>query len=99
MVDQSLRVLQFRGQTGAFLEPASGEPTLNLLKMAREGLIYALRTATHEARRLGHPVRREGVRIRDQKGWHRVNVEVLPLEGSSTGHLLVLFEQAGASGG
>jgi two-component system CheB/CheR fusion protein len=99
VVDENLRILQFRGQTGLFLEPASGEPSLNLLKMAREGLIYALRTATHEARRLGHPVRREGVRIRDHKGSHHVNVEVLPLEGSSARHLLVLFEQAGATAG
>ena len=39
------RIVQFRGQTGAFLEPAPGEASLSLLKMAREGLLHGLRSA------------------------------------------------------
>ena len=50
IVDDDLQIVQFRGQTGPFLEPAPGEASLNLLKMAREGLLYGLRTALHEAR-------------------------------------------------
>ena len=43
VVDGQLNVVQFRGQTGTFLEPAPGEPSLNMLKMAREGLLHGLR--------------------------------------------------------
>src|SRR5207248_8711837 len=45
IVDQDLQIVQFRGQTGAFLEPAPGDPSMNVLKMAREGLLHPLRSA------------------------------------------------------
>src|SRR5262249_47865447 len=35
VVDSDMQIVQFRGQTGAFLEPAPGEASLNVLKMAR----------------------------------------------------------------
>ena len=56
-----LQIVQFRGQTGPFLEPAPGEASLNLLKMAREGLLYGLRTAVHASREgAGDPSARKG---------------------------------------
>src|SRR5262249_26340750 len=51
VVDGHLQVVQFRGQTGAFLEPAPGDPSLNLLKMAREGLLHGLRSGLQDVRR------------------------------------------------
>ncbi len=51
VVDNDLQIVQFRGQTGAYLEPAPGEASLNLLKMSREGLLYGLRTALHAVRK------------------------------------------------
>lgn len=38
VIDTEMEILQFRGHTGPYLEPASGKASLNLLKMAREGL-------------------------------------------------------------
>src|SRR5262249_46153999 len=61
VVDSEMQIVQFRGQTGAFLEPAPGEASLNVLKMAREGLLYGLRTAVHAARKNRQPVRKEGL--------------------------------------
>src|SRR5262249_3862654 len=45
IVNDDMRIIQFRGQTGRFLEPAPGDASLNLLKMCREGLLHGLRTA------------------------------------------------------
>jgi hypothetical protein len=39
VVDENLKSVQFRGQTGHSLEAASGEPNLSILKMAHEGLL------------------------------------------------------------
>src|SRR5207237_2786158 len=64
IVDSDLQIVQFRGQTGAFLEPAPGEASLGLLKMARDGLLYGLRTALHDARRSDAAVRKEGLRVK-----------------------------------
>src|SRR5262249_22974265 len=51
IVDGDLQIVQFRGQTGVFLEPAAGDPSLNMLKMAREGLLYGLRSILNDVRR------------------------------------------------
>src|SRR5262249_18378494 len=57
LVNLNFEVLQFRGRTSRYLEIPQGEPTANLLKMAREGLFLELRSALNEARRHQAPVR------------------------------------------
>src|SRR5262249_18687612 len=89
IVDQSLQIVQFRGQTGRFLEPPAGEPTLGLLKMAREGLLFPLRSAIQAARRKHRGVRKEGVFVRQDGEWGKINLEVIPLGTSGAGHMLV----------
>jgi two-component system CheB/CheR fusion protein len=93
VVDAEMQIVQFRGQTGHYLEPAPGDPNLSLLKMAREGLLYGLRTALHMARKRGVVVRREGLRVKANGGWHTVNLEIIPLLGPGRTHYLVLFEE------
>ena len=80
VVDADLQIVQFRGQTGAYLEPAPGEASLNLLKMSREGLLYGLRTALHAVRKSKAPVRRTGLRVKSSRGWKPVTLDVLPLD-------------------
>src|SRR5262249_32766994 len=79
VVDAEMQIVQFRGQTGAFLEPAPGEASLNLLKMAKEGLLYGLRSAMHAVRKSRVGVRRSGLQVRDGKRWTRVDLEIIPL--------------------
>jgi two-component system CheB/CheR fusion protein len=95
VIDDRLEVLQFRGQTGPFLEPAPGAASLNLLKMAREGLAAELRGAIDEARRGRCPARREGVLMRGNGDYREVNLQVFPLSPSPGRRcFLVLFEIA-----
>jgi two-component system CheB/CheR fusion protein len=53
VVDDELRIVQFIGHTGRYLEPAPGDANLTLPKMVREGLLHGLRTAFQQARREG----------------------------------------------
>ncbi|HXE54223.1 MAG TPA: chemotaxis protein CheB [Tepidisphaeraceae bacterium] len=95
IVDSENQIVQFRGQTGAFLEPAPGEASLNVLKMAREGLLYGLRTALYDARKNNSPVRREGLRVKRNGHILDVNLEIVPLSGAGGNggrHYLILFE-------
>jgi two-component system, chemotaxis family, CheB/CheR fusion protein len=94
IVDQDMQILQFRGQTGTFLEPAPGDPSMSLLKMAREGLLYGIRTAFHAARKSGAPVAKDGLKVRQNGGWLDVRIEVVPLGSSARNHFLVLFQAA-----
>jgi two-component system CheB/CheR fusion protein len=94
VVDADLHIVQFRGQTGDYLEPAPGDPSLSVLKMAREGLLYGLRAALQTAREKNVPVARDGLRVRSSGGWCEVNLEVVPLLVGERHHYLVLFHEA-----
>jgi chemotaxis methyl-accepting protein methylase/signal transduction histidine kinase/chemotaxis response regulator CheB len=97
LVNEKMEILQFRGQTGAFLQAAPGEPQSNVVKMARPGLSSILRATLGRAREERAPVRADGVEV-DQGGFMRTcNVVVVPFTGlpEATGQLyLVLFEDA-----
>jgi two-component system CheB/CheR fusion protein len=93
VVDGDLHIVQFRGQTGRYLEPAPGDPSLSLLKMAREGLLYGLRSALQSARKRNAAARRDGLRVRTNGGWHDVDIEVVPLTIAERAHFLVLFHE------
>ncbi len=91
IVDRELQIVQFRGQTGAFLSPAPGDPTMNLLKMARDGLLHGLRAAFQAASKSSKSVRKDGLRVEQNGSWCNVGVEVIPMTASGRGHYLVLF--------
>ena len=100
IVDDALNVVHVRGDTGAYLQVASGEPTYSLLKMAREGLVVALRTALLKARQKKAAVSQQ-VAVRQNGQLKEVHLKVVPISGSSGGtgradalHFLVLFEGA-----
>jgi two-component system CheB/CheR fusion protein len=96
LINDAFDVLQFRGQTGPFLAPAPGEPSHNLLKMAREGLFMALRSAVTECLRTGGAVRHPDVRIRGEGVDREIDLHVLPVRLPQAGGercCLVLFEE------
>ncbi len=95
IVNGDLEIVQFRGRTGAFLEPAPGKASLNILKMARQGLMTDLRLALDKAKKSGETVRRDAIEIRSDGKYLDVNLEVVPLK-THTGYpcFLVAFEEA-----
>ena len=99
LVTDELEIVQFRGETGAYLAPASGRASLSLLKMLREGLLLPLRSALTRARREGEPVRKDGVRVKTNGGWHQVDVEVIPVRTAAMARncYLILFHERAAA--
>ncbi|MBZ5594350.1 MAG: PAS domain-containing protein [Acidobacteriia bacterium] len=93
IINEDQEVLQFRGQTGMFLEPPPGPASYNILKMAREGLAVDLRSAVRLAMSGGAAVRHEGLRIKHDGDYLEFDLEVLPLKQPPAGgrFLLVLF--------
>jgi two-component system CheB/CheR fusion protein len=92
VVDAENHIVLFRGHTGRYLEPAPGDPSLSVLKMAREGLLHGLRSALQAARTRNAAARREGLRVRSNGGWRDVDLQVLPFAIGERRHFLVLFE-------
>ncbi|MBU7005167.1 chemotaxis protein CheB [Phosphitispora fastidiosa] len=96
IINEALEVIQFRGHTGAYLEHASGTPSLNLLKMARDGLLLGLRAAVNQAKKENRPFTKEGLHVIYNGQSKIVSVHVIPIEESSykARYFLVLFENA-----
>jgi two-component system, chemotaxis family, CheB/CheR fusion protein len=98
LVNGDLEVLQFRGDTGWYLAPAPGKASLNVLKMAREGLMVSLRAALHRARKEGAAVQEKRVRVRSNGGYREIDLSVIPVNAPAPAGAcyLVLFEDAAA---
>ncbi|MGH8473100.1 MAG: CheR family methyltransferase, partial [Gammaproteobacteria bacterium] len=80
LLNEYFDILQFRGNTSPYLEIPPGEPSSNLLKMARQGLFLELRSALTEAKEHHQAARREGVRVRNGEDAREVTIEVLPVQ-------------------
>ncbi len=93
LIDGELRILQFRGPTGDYLEAPTGKPSFDLLKMAREGLMLPLRAAINRAKKERNTVRREAVPFQLNGATCVVNMEVVPLKNLKESRYLVLFEK------
>jgi two-component system CheB/CheR fusion protein len=93
VVDDNLKICQFRGQTSPFLAPAAGAASLSLLRMVKEGLAAELKAAMAKARKENKPVRREGVHF-SSNGNVELDLHVIPFSRNSERDrkYLVLFE-------
>ena len=96
VVDDDLQIVQFRGHTGLYLEPAPGTPNLDLLQMAREGLMVDLRKAIDQAKHDGVPQRRERVLVKTDGHTQEITLEVLPILIPASGKrfFVVLFARS-----
>ncbi|MEG4985235.1 CheR family methyltransferase [Microcoleus sp. BR0-C5] len=94
VINTAREILQFRGQTNAYLEPSPGRASLNLLRMAKEGLRLELRTAIEQASQLQLPITREGLQIKesDRTRLVRINVIPFPTGAVAKNYFLVLFQ-------
>jgi two-component system CheB/CheR fusion protein len=90
VVTEDLVIVQFRGHTGAYLDPASGVATFDLLRMARDEMRLELRRAFDEARKTGKALRR---RIELERG--PIHVRIVPFKTAALQQTLyaVLFEE------
>ena len=68
VVNEHLEVVQTKGHTGPFLELPPGKVSLNLLKMARPGLLFELQNAIEEARQSGIDAIRPNVHVDGNSG-------------------------------
>ena len=94
ILDREHRIVRAQGDTAPFLQLPRGEARLDVLRMVREGLGPALRSALHEARASARGVRRDGLRMRVAAGVEEVNLDVTPIGGETNRRFLVTFERA-----
>lgn len=91
VVNDEMDIVQFRGATGAWLEPSPGKASLNVLKMVKQELAFELRNALHKAKVDSKPVVKKGISLVSSEKQQLVTIEVIPLLNTIERYYLVLF--------
>jgi two-component system CheB/CheR fusion protein len=93
LVNEELEILQFRGDVSPYLAPTAGRASLNLLKMARDGLAGELQALLQEAREKNTRLQRAGVTVMHGERAKPVDIDVTPIDTIHTKErfYLVLF--------
>jgi two-component system CheB/CheR fusion protein len=98
LINHQLEILQTRGRTGSFLELPSGKASLNLLKMARPGLLFELQGAIDEARKQGFEAIRQDVRVEGDGKETIVTIRVIPFKiPTQEQHSFLIVFESGSS--
>jgi two-component system CheB/CheR fusion protein len=96
LVNSRGEIFYIYGRTGQFLEPSSGDASLNILTMAREGLRREMTTALHRA--VAHKKKAEyhGIHVKSNGDFVSVDLTIAPVDmphgGSSDLYLVILEE-------
>lgn len=95
VADETMTVLQFRGRTAPYLEPAPGMASLDLFRMLREGLLAEVRLAIAQAKTESASVVRDTVRITEGDVSRQVRIDVIPFKVPPSGirFFLILFQE------
>jgi two-component system, chemotaxis family, CheB/CheR fusion protein len=94
VVDEQDRILYFHGDTGRYLSPPRGEPTLELFKMIRGPLAEILAELLHGARRERRRLERKGISYAINGFPLTVDLAAKPMTDAGPGALLVTFTEA-----
>ena len=95
VVNAQLDIVQFRGQTGAYLEPSPGQASLNVLSMIKAELRLDLRTAIHQAKQDGQAVQKDGIQLKSGDRVRSVRLDVVSIkpQAESDDYFLILFRE------
>jgi two-component system, chemotaxis family, CheB/CheR fusion protein len=85
LVSEHGEIFYLHGRTGRYLEPTPGEASLNILKMAREGLQHELVIALYKAVTEKKPVFHPDLQVKTNGSFSCVNLTVLPVLPASLG--------------
>ncbi|MBK5270059.1 MAG: PAS domain S-box protein, partial [Bacteroidia bacterium] len=91
VVNEAMDIVHFRGSTGNYLEPSPGKASLNLLKMAKEGLAFELRNILHKAKKDNAAVIKENIPLIVNGSPQKISIEAMPLPNVIEPHYLILF--------
>ncbi len=94
IINEQSDVLYISGRTGKYLEPAAGEASLNLLRMAREGLRMLLSSAIRQVIGQKETVIYERVEIKNYAHSLFIRLTVRPMlrPAAMQGLIMVIFE-------
>jgi two-component system CheB/CheR fusion protein len=96
VVTEEHNIVHMSERVGRYLHISGGEPSRDVLRLARVELRPDLRIALHEAARERTNVEVRGIAVRLEDGDHRVNISVRPVLGdgdAARGFFLIVFDE------
>ena len=104
-VNEDMEIVHTRGNVSRYLKLPPGRASLNILTMAREGLLFELRSALNRAKKENVAVRKQKVQIKIGNGngkiaasgqTHSVNFEAVPIRlgNARDRYFMVLFQDS-----
>ncbi|MGY4538344.1 PAS domain-containing protein [Mucilaginibacter sp. UYNi724] len=93
VVNDVFDVIQSRGKTDNWLAPVVEGTQVNLLKTAREGLVFELRYLLHQAKKTNIPSFKHNILFLRPDGQQYVDIEVTPIINADGIHFLVVFKE------
>lgn len=79
LIDENYDILYFHSNTEKYLSPPKGDPSLNILEMARDKLRYKLTAASQEAKKKEETVIRKDVEVRYKNEINTIDLIVEPV--------------------
>lgn len=94
LVNDNFDILYFQGKTDRYLSAPPGNPTFNILKMAREELRFRLSALLHKAAKQKKTAADDALQISYEGKLRQINLIVRPLPEDVTppGMMMVIFE-------
>jgi len=104
-INEDFEIIHTRGNVSRYLKLAPGRASLNILKMAREGLLFDLRNAINRAKKENAPVRKQNSQVKNGNGVgtatsevRAVDLEVIPVRVGNVKELyfMIVFHDPAA---
>jgi len=94
-IDEKFDILYFHGSTDRYLMQPPGEPSVNLIAMAREDLRYQLSAVLNKAVKQKKAVLRATLQIKQKEGYQTVDVIIrtIPQPALKWKIMMVVFEE------
>jgi two-component system, chemotaxis family, CheB/CheR fusion protein len=105
-INDDFEIIHTRGNISRYLKLATGRASLNILKMAREGILLDLRNALGKAKKDNAPVHKQHVQFKNENGdsgtpsdMRLVDIEVLPVNigNLKEKYFMIVFRDSVAS--
>ncbi len=90
IINENKEIIHFHGDSSPFLIQSPGKPTLNVIKMAREGLAFELRNALLKEKN-DEPISKTNIAIKDQN--YQVDFDIVPVPIDGENFWLILFNK------
>jgi two-component system CheB/CheR fusion protein len=95
LINNKHEIIYFHGKTDMFLSPPTGEPSFNILKMAREDLRYSLSTLIHQVSKEKKTASQKALQIKHGDKTRTIDLIIRPLADRAflPGLMMVIFEE------